>query len=206
MTFDTGSRISFSLILSHGLPRWCSSKASQETQKNMGSIPGLRRSPEVGDDNPLQHSCLKNPMGRRAWWATVHGVTKSLTWLKGLAPAPVLSCNIYWALRLTWMGTERKVSEWKFKCLLEGWYWRLKLCLTKQQEVLEGQPDLGVQRKHILWSPRFLRLRELQQWSFIAHFVFSLGIFSVVTHIYVMISLWNTGLDRRKYFQLTLCS
>ena len=124
----------------------------------------------------------------------------------GLAPAPVLSCNIYWALRLTWMGTERKVSEWKFKRLLEGWYWRLKLCLTKQQEGLEGQPDLGVQRKHILWSPRFLRLRELQQRSFIAHSVFSLGIFSVVTHIYVMISLWNTVLDRRKYFQLTLCS
>ena len=32
-----------------------------------------------------------------------------------LAPAPILSCNSYWALRLTWMGTERKVSVWKFK-------------------------------------------------------------------------------------------
>ena len=166
----------------------------------MGSIPGLGRSPGVGDGNPLQYSCLENPMGRKAWWATVHGITKSRTW-----PAPILSCNSYWALRLTWMGPKRKVSVWKFNCLLEGWYWRLMLCLTKQQEGLEDQPDLGLQRKHILWSPRFLRLRELQQRIFIAHFVFSLGIFSVVTHIYVMISLWNTGLDRRKYFQLILC-
>ena len=34
--------------------------------------------------NPLQHACLENPMDRRAWWATVHGVTQSQTWLKWL--------------------------------------------------------------------------------------------------------------------------
>ena len=42
-----------------------------------GSIPGLGRSPEEGNDNPLQYSCLGNPMDRGTWWATVHGVTKS---------------------------------------------------------------------------------------------------------------------------------
>ena len=36
------------------------------------------RSPEEGNGNALQDSCLENPMDRRAWWATVHGVTKSL--------------------------------------------------------------------------------------------------------------------------------
>ena len=45
----------------------------------MGSIPGLGRSPGGGHDNPLQHSCLENPMDRRVWWATVHGVIKSQT-------------------------------------------------------------------------------------------------------------------------------
>ena len=40
------------------------------------SIPGLGRSPEEGNGNPLQYSCLGNPMDRD-WWATVHGVTKS---------------------------------------------------------------------------------------------------------------------------------
>jgi len=37
------------------------------------------RSPGRGNGNPLQYSCLGNPMGREVWWATVHGVTKSWT-------------------------------------------------------------------------------------------------------------------------------
>ena len=41
-------------------------------------IPGSGRSPEVGNDNPLQYSCLETPMDRGDCWATVHGVTKEL--------------------------------------------------------------------------------------------------------------------------------
>ena len=44
---------------------------------DMGSIPGLGRSPGVGSVNLLQYSCLGNPMDRGAWWARVHGVAKS---------------------------------------------------------------------------------------------------------------------------------
>ena len=40
-------------------------------------IPGSERAPEGGHGNPLQYSCLENPMHRGAWWAAVHGVTKS---------------------------------------------------------------------------------------------------------------------------------
>ena len=46
-----------------------------------GSIPGLGRSPGEGNGNPLQYTCLGNPMDKGAWWATVHGVTKSGTQL-----------------------------------------------------------------------------------------------------------------------------
>ena len=46
---------------------------------DMGSIPGWGRSPGEGNDNPLQYSCLENPMDRGARWATVHGVAKSWT-------------------------------------------------------------------------------------------------------------------------------
>ena len=49
---------------------------------NVGWISGLGRSPGGGDGNPLQYSCLRNPMDRGDWWATIHRVTKELamTW------------------------------------------------------------------------------------------------------------------------------
>ena len=47
-----------------------------------GLIPGFGRSLGGGHGNPLQYSCLENPMDRGAWWATVHRVAKSRTWLK----------------------------------------------------------------------------------------------------------------------------
>ena len=46
---------------------------------DIGSIPGLGSLPREGNGNPLQCSCLGNPMDRGAWWATVHKVTKNLT-------------------------------------------------------------------------------------------------------------------------------
>ena len=46
---------------------------------DMGSIPRLGRFPGEGNGNPLEDSCLGNPMNRGAWWATVHGVTKTWT-------------------------------------------------------------------------------------------------------------------------------
>ena len=53
--------------------------------KSSGLIPGLGRSPGGGHGSPLQYSCLVNPMDRGAWWATVHRVAKSWTWLKQLS-------------------------------------------------------------------------------------------------------------------------
>ena len=44
--------------------------------RDVGSISGLGRSPGGGNGNPLQYSCLENPMDRGVWLATVHGVTK----------------------------------------------------------------------------------------------------------------------------------
>ena len=58
--------------------------ANAEDAGDKGSIPGSGRSPAGGNGNPLQSSCLENPMDRGAWWATVHGVTKSQTQLKRL--------------------------------------------------------------------------------------------------------------------------
>ena len=54
-------------------------KASACNAGDLGSIPGLGRPPGEGNGNPLQYSCLENPMDRGAWWAAVHGVAKSRT-------------------------------------------------------------------------------------------------------------------------------
>ena len=53
--------------------------------RDVGLIPGSGKSPGGGHGNPLQYSCLENPMDRRAWWDTVYGVTKSWTHPKRLS-------------------------------------------------------------------------------------------------------------------------
>ena len=53
--------------------------------RDMGSIPGLGRSPREGHGNPLQYSCLENPQNRGTWWTTVHRIAKSQTRLKLLS-------------------------------------------------------------------------------------------------------------------------
>ena len=60
---------------------WLEAKASACNAGDLGSIPGLGRSPGEGNGNPLQYSCLENPMDGGAWWATVYGVAKSRTQL-----------------------------------------------------------------------------------------------------------------------------
>ena len=69
------------------LPNWASQvvllvknpPAKAGDVRDMGSIPGSRRFPGVGNGDQLQYSCLENPMDRKAWRATVYGVTKSRT-------------------------------------------------------------------------------------------------------------------------------
>ena len=62
-------------------PGGLNSKEYACNAKAPSSIPGLGRSPGERNGYPLQYSCLENSMDRGAWWATVHGVTKSGTWL-----------------------------------------------------------------------------------------------------------------------------
>ena len=63
-------------------------KNSPVSAGDVGSIPGLGRSPGGGNGNPLQYSCLDNLMDRGAWWVTVHGIAKSRTQLSIQAHRP----------------------------------------------------------------------------------------------------------------------
>ena len=70
-----------------------------------GSLPGSERLPGEGNGNPLQYSCLENPMDRGAWWATVRGVAKSWTQLSDFhfhfhSPPnlpPIQAGTLHWA-------------------------------------------------------------------------------------------------------------
>ena len=64
------------LDITLGFPGGSEVKASACNVGDLGSIPGSGRSPGEENGNPLQYSCLENPMDGGAWWATVHGVTE----------------------------------------------------------------------------------------------------------------------------------
>ena len=80
--FITSSQLSYKswVDLFMGFPDSLVGKKSicnPEDTGDTGSIPGLGRSPGGGKGNPLQHSCLKNPMDRVAWWAVIQKVAES---------------------------------------------------------------------------------------------------------------------------------
>ena len=71
-------------------------KASVCNAGDLGSIPGSERSPGEGNGNPLQYSCLENPMDTGAWWAIVHGVAKSRTRLSDLITDETQTESVRW--------------------------------------------------------------------------------------------------------------
>ena len=89
---DTDNRSSVFICPFKCFPGGSDGKASVYNAGDLGSILGLGRSAGEGNDNPLQYYCLENPMDRGAWWATVHGVAKSWTWLSDFT---FLSFNIW---------------------------------------------------------------------------------------------------------------
>ena len=70
-------KVAYYLSLLLGFPGSSDSKEPACNVEDPGLIPGSGRPPGEGNGNPLQYSCLENPMDRGAWWATVHGVAKS---------------------------------------------------------------------------------------------------------------------------------
>ena len=71
--------IKYTAINRRGFPGGSDGKESTCSAVDLGSIPGLGRSPGGENGNPLQYSCLENSMDRGTWQATVHGVAKSWT-------------------------------------------------------------------------------------------------------------------------------
>ena len=91
-------------------------------QETRVSVAGLGRSPGGGNDNPLQHSCLENPMDRGACRAPVHGITKSLTWLSTHAHTQLVSESFTLPIKVrkSWCSLEMfsfpRVSRGHYTC------------------------------------------------------------------------------------------
>ena len=104
-------------------------KASVYKAGDLGLIPGLGRFPGEGNSNPLQYSCLGNPMDRGAWWTTVHGVTKSGTQLSDFTLLHFNSCGTTSHCGfdfISWMTNELSTfsyTYWPFVCLL----WKMSI-------------------------------------------------------------------------------
>ena len=81
--------------------------------RNAGSIPGLGRLPGGGQGNPLQCSCLENPVDRGTWRVTVHGVTKSQIQLKQLSLHACRNLRRHFLRRMSGTSHRRQVTrEW----------------------------------------------------------------------------------------------
>ena len=85
--------ILYMFIISKGFPHSSVGKSSACNAGDPGSIPGSGRSPEERNGNPLQYSCLENPIDRGAWQATVQGVARVRHDLATKPPPPPLYLN-----------------------------------------------------------------------------------------------------------------
>ena len=130
----------------------------------MGLILGSRGSPGEGHGNPLQHSCLKNPMDRGTWQATVHRVAKSWTWLQQLSTHTELCTReliisrekpesrerVRWLQEISWREWGSGLGLW-----LWGWKggdiaWHVRRWHLQDLAPIEGQ---GRRRKELrVWT------------------------------------------------------
>ena len=100
-----------------GFPGGSEVKVSACNAGDLSSIPGLGRSPGEGNGNPLQYSCLENPMDRGAWWATVHGVALSQTGLSDFTFTFTFTlgnlerCSLFRSYKRISRGDQEKLEE-----------------------------------------------------------------------------------------------
>ena len=110
--------------------------------RDSGSIPGSGRSPGVGNGNPLQYSCLENSLDRGAWLATVHGVTKSQTWLINWTTNGCLSTHVWGQLGLWGHDYVSTLSPWA--ALAELWFYSLYALGMQRGELSKKQREKRV--------------------------------------------------------------
>ena len=127
-----------------GFPSGLVGKESACYTGDLASIPGSGNYRGEGNGNPLQYSCLENPMDRRAWWATVHGVTRvGHDWTTKPPQA-------FWIVRLpeNWFQSGSTGCSHKVEAVLHARLW------FQGQAEPQGKPCMWiVHQSEILWPP-----------------------------------------------------
>ena len=108
-----------------GFPGGSDDKESAHNSRDLSLIPGSGRSPGEGNGNPLQYSCLENPVHKETWSATVCRVTKSQTRLRSKHSVfkVVTECNYSWCVALLGLSLPLKAHV---QCLCDNWMWTIK--------------------------------------------------------------------------------
>ena len=132
-----GSTVWELVLANSGFPDGTLVKSPPAIAGDAGSIPGLGRSLGVGSGNPFQYSCLENPKNRGAWQATVHGVTKSQTWLS------------YWAHTHALANSSSQASSPKKNVILIHYYSRLR-CWKTLNSLLGWNWTVQIPREQIV--------------------------------------------------------
>ena len=98
----------------HGLSRWRNGKESARDARDMGLIPGSEDSPGEGNSNTPHYSCLGNFIDRGVWRATIHGITRSWTWLSDWAyyhhGSSVMDCHTVITLLVHTAGGSKNLT------------------------------------------------------------------------------------------------
>ena len=121
----------FITCLKLGFPGGSNSKDSGD----QGSIPGSGKPPGEGNGYPLQYSCLENSIDRRAWWATIHRITKSLTRLKWLSTHACAGQNPH----VTLFTNPRLFYHVFYSIIIKFLHWKMHL---KQNIQIIRNPDI----------------------------------------------------------------
>ena len=118
---------------------------------DVGLIPGPGRCPGEGSGYPFQYSCLENPTDRGAWWASVHGVAKSQTWLS------------HWACMLSRVSQESKSTVWIMGQEIRPYTahsvctgGQIGACRQVHSETVKRRPQRKMQRRSLCVAPTWV--------------------------------------------------
>ena len=156
---------------------------------DQGSIPGLGRSPGEGNSNPLQNSCLENPMGWGAWQATVHGVTKSQTWLSDFSHS--------WTFLIKWYQNFCYYGEESWQTELELPLWKRSGRRAKRLWAETPTPETVFQGRNLQVKTIRNCLRAISL-VLISHLVTQFNFFNVYIFIFINIEMHGKDWNRRQ--------